>query len=113
MLLFTPWAHLLQGKLRIRTSCRTMELLVHFACGLPTLMLGFFLLAPIFVVFLERVVGPVLAAMMGLRFALLRQQLSGGVWRAAGTCAALMVGLAILIAMETQGVRCSRMGTAR
>ncbi len=38
-----------------------------------------------------------------MRFELLRQQLSGGVWRAAGTCAALMVGLSILIAMETQG----------
>jgi putative ABC transport system permease protein len=38
-----------------------------------------------------------------MRYALLRQQLSSGVWRAAGTCAALMVGLAILIAMETEG----------
>ena len=35
--------------------------------------------------------------------ALLRQQLSGGMWRAAGTCAALMVGLAVLISMEVEG----------
>jgi putative ABC transport system permease protein len=52
---------------------------------------------------LERVAGPVVAWMLGLRFAILRQQLSSGLWRAAGTCAALMVGLAILVAMETQG----------
>ena len=47
--------------------------------------------------------GPVVAAMFGLRYAMLRQQLSGGIWRAAGTCAALMVGLAILVVMQTQG----------
>jgi putative ABC transport system permease protein len=52
---------------------------------------------------LERVAGPLVAAAMGLRFAILRQQLSSGLWRAAGTCAALMVGLSILVAMETQG----------
>jgi len=43
------------------------------------------------------------AAVFGLRYAMLRQQLSGGVWRAAGTCAALMVGLAVLVVMQTNG----------
>jgi putative ABC transport system permease protein len=33
----------------------------------------------------------------------LRNQLSGAVWRAAGTCAALMLGLAILISLQTVG----------
>jgi putative ABC transport system permease protein len=75
----------------------------HFGLGLPGIMIGFFLLAPLFVFVVERVVGPVVSAMFGLRFALLRQQLSGGVWRAAGTCAALMVGLAILVVMNVQG----------
>ncbi len=75
----------------------------HFVLGLPALMLGFFLLAPMFVWIVERAVGPIVAAMFGLRFSMLRQQLSGGMWRAAGTCAALMVGLAILVVMNTQG----------
>ena len=56
-----------------------------------------------FVVLLERAFGPAVASLLRLTSSLLRQQLSGGVWRAAGTCAALMVGLSILIAMETQG----------
>jgi putative ABC transport system permease protein len=33
----------------------------------------------------------------------LRQQLSAGLWRAAGTCTALMVGLAVLIVLQTEG----------
>ena len=41
--------------------------------------------------------------MMGLRYALLRQQLSSGIWRSAGTASALMVGLAILVVMNVQG----------
>ena len=75
----------------------------HFVLGLPALMIGFFLLAPLVVWLVERFVGPVVAAIFGLRFSMLRQQLSGGMWRAAGTCAALMVGLAILVVMNTQG----------
>ncbi|HLL90451.1 MAG TPA: FtsX-like permease family protein, partial [Tepidisphaeraceae bacterium] len=75
----------------------------HFALGLPGIMIGFFLLAPLFVWAIERALGPVVAAVLGLRFALLRQQLSGGIWRAAGTCAALMVGLSILVVLQTQG----------
>jgi hypothetical protein len=41
--------------------------------------------------------------MLRLSPALLRQQLSSGIWRAAGTAAALMVGLAVLVVMEVQG----------
>jgi putative ABC transport system permease protein len=75
----------------------------HFVGGLPGIMFGFFLLAPLFVWVLERVLGPVVAAVLRIDYALLRQQLSAGVWRAAGTCAALMVGLAVLVVMQTQG----------
>ncbi len=75
----------------------------HFFIGLPSIMFGFFLLAPSFVWILERVAGPAIAAALGLNFSILRQQLSSGISRAAGTCAALMVGIAILVAMETQG----------
>jgi len=90
LLLFGPWP-------------REVQFFGHFIVGLPGLMLGFFLLAPAFVWILERGAGPIVAKVMGLHTAILRQQLSSGIWRAAGTCAALMVGLAILIAMDTQG----------
>jgi len=82
---------------------RAVRFYSHFAIGLPCIFLGFFLISPMLVWLVERVLGPVVAAMLGLRFALLRQQLSSGIWRAAGTCTALMVGLAILIGLQTEG----------
>ncbi len=82
---------------------RSIRFYLHFIIGLPTLFIGFFLLAPLFVWVIERVLGPVVAVCLGLRPAMLRQQLSSGIWRAAGTCAALMVGLAVLIVMQVQG----------
>ncbi len=155
---------------------RGIKLYGHFFLGLPALMLGFFLLAPIAVIWIERftvgsselalklldgvaagksllrgaitvcaivvcalicfelwkwiesipsegvlawirliaalvglflvgchLTGWVLLPLIGSQQRLLRNQLSGAVWRAAGTCAALMLGLAILIAMQTVG----------
>jgi putative ABC transport system permease protein len=82
---------------------RLFSFYAHFALGLPGVMIGFFLLAPLVVWAVERTLGPVVAAAFGLRYAMLRQQLSSGIWRAAGTCAALMVGLAVLVVMQTQG----------
>ena len=76
---------------------------LHFVIGLPTLMLGFFLVAPMVVWLVERTLAPPTALLFGVQPALLRQQLSAGLWRAAGTAAALMVGLAVLIVMNTQG----------
>lgn len=75
----------------------------HFALGLPGLLVGFFLLSPMFVWVFEALCSATIARLMGLRPALLRQQLSSGIWRAAGTCSALMVGLAVLIVMQVQG----------
>lgn len=84
-------------------AARSARFYAHFAVGLPGLMAGFFLLAPLFVYALDRALSPVIAAGLGLRLALVRQQLSTGIWRAAGTCAALMVGLSILVVMQVQG----------
>ena len=84
-------------------AARLFIFYAHFAIGLPGIMVGFFLLAPLFVWVVERVAGPVVAPMFGLRFAMLRQQLSTGVWRVAGTCAALMVGLSVLVVLQTNG----------
>ncbi|HEY7116403.1 MAG TPA: FtsX-like permease family protein [Tepidisphaeraceae bacterium] len=75
----------------------------HFFLGLPGLMIGFFLLAPLIVVIVEAGLARVAARLMDVQPRLLRHQLSGGIWRAAGTGAALMVGLAILVAMQTVG----------
>ncbi len=76
----------------------------HFVLGLPAAFLGFFLLAPLFVWLVEKLFSLPVAKLMGVQPDLLRQQLSGGgLWRAAGTAAALMVGLSVLVVMQTQG----------
>jgi putative ABC transport system permease protein len=75
----------------------------HFVLGLPGLVVGFFLLSPLVVWVVERAFGLVAAKALGLQPNLLRQQLSGSTWRAAGTGASLMVGLAILISLQTVG----------
>ncbi|HEV8604278.1 MAG TPA: FtsX-like permease family protein [Tepidisphaeraceae bacterium] len=75
----------------------------HFLLGLPSLMVGYFLLAPAFVWIVEQVFGRPVAALMGVRHRLLAHQLTGHIWRAAGTAAALMVGLATLVVMYTLG----------
>ncbi|CAN5560035.1 FtsX-like permease family protein [soil metagenome] len=82
---------------------RSLRFYSHFVVGLPALMIGFFLLAPLFVWLVDRFLSRFVAMLFGVRYTLLRQQLSGGLWRAAGTCAALMVGLSVLIVMQTQG----------
>ena len=82
---------------------RTVTFYGHLFVGLPGIFLGFFLLAPLFVWVVERVAGPLVALPMNVRYPLLRQQLSNGVWRAAGTASALMVGLAVLVSMQVNG----------
>lgn len=84
-------------------AAETLRFFGHFAFGLPGIMIGFFLMAPTLVWILERVLSPLLGGLLALPTRLLRQQLSTGIWRAAGTGAALMVGLATLIAMQVQG----------
>jgi len=67
-------------------------------------MIGFFMLAPLFIYLTNAVVGPIAAMLMRVPRQLVSQQISSnGLWRSAGTCAALMVGLATLLVMQTQG----------
>jgi putative ABC transport system permease protein len=84
-------------------TSRGAKFYIHIFLGLPTLMLGFFLLAPMAVWLVERLLATLAARVWGLQPHLVRHQLSGGIWRAAGTGAALMVGLALLIVMQTFG----------
>ncbi len=104
LLMYGPWENAFAGTAAdpIAAAGR-FKFFGHFVVGIPGLMLGFFLLAPAFVRVVEYAAGPIIAGLLGLRVALLRQQMASGIWRAAGTCAALMVGLAILVVMETQG----------
>ena len=82
---------------------RIVKFYSHFVIGLPAILVGFFLISPMIVWIVERACGPIVASMMNVKPALLRQQLSAGIWRAAGTATALMVGLAILVALQTEG----------
>ncbi|MCS7034761.1 MAG: FtsX-like permease family protein [Phycisphaerae bacterium] len=105
LIVFSPWRQLFQGLgiPQAERLAREVAFYGHFAVGIPALMLGFFLLAPTMVVLVEKLLAPLAATATRLRLPLLRQQLSGGVWRSAGTAAALMVGLAILVVMQVQG----------
>jgi putative ABC transport system permease protein len=84
-------------------ASRELKYYGHFAVGLPGVMVGFFLLSPLFVWIFERLFSGIIATALVIQPKLLRQQLTSGIWRAAGTCTALMVGLATLVAMQTQG----------
>ena len=75
----------------------------HFGLGLPSLMIGAFLLSPAFVWLIEKTFGRLVSMTLCIRHELVAQQLTGSIWRAAGTAAALSVGLAILVVMQTQG----------
>lgn len=98
VLLYVPWDRIVKGN-----GLRAVQLYGFIGIGIPAALVGFFLLAPGLISILEIVLGPVIAAVLGIRFSLLRQQLSGGVWRSAGTAAAMMVGLAVLVVMQVHG----------
>lgn len=86
-----------------RATTQMVRFFAHFAVGLPTMLTGLFLMSPAIVWIVERLIGRPVAALFGVSFSMLRQQLSSGIWRAAGTCTALMVGLATLIVLQIQG----------
>lgn len=80
---------------------RAIRFYGHFSVGLPLLLVGFFLMAPMIVWIIARVIAPVLGFILRIPAGILRGQLSTGLWRSAGTCAALMVGLSVLVVMQT------------
>jgi putative ABC transport system permease protein len=105
LLFFGPWDRIMGilGAQDPLQAARDLRFFGHFGLGLASLFVGWFLMAPMFVWVFEHTLGRTVAAMFGLRFEMLRQQLSTGIWRVAGTCAALMVGLAVLVVMQTNG----------
>jgi putative ABC transport system permease protein len=104
LILYVPWDRVAAavGFGTAHDYLRDFRLWAHFIVGIPCVLVGLFLVAPLVVWLLDRAATPALSRLLFIRGGLLRQQLSGGLWRAAGTGAALMVGLAILIVMHTQ-----------
>ena len=61
-ILFINWASLLAGKVADPIAAqRQITVIGHFILGLPTVMFGFFLIAPLFVVTLEKLAAPAVA----------------------------------------------------
>jgi putative ABC transport system permease protein len=82
---------------------KNVKFIGHFVIGLPGLVIGFFLISPLIVWIVDRLLGWAVPLILRVPSNLLRHQLSGGLWRAAGTGSALMIGLMVLVALQTVG----------
>jgi putative ABC transport system permease protein len=102
---FVPWDRIAAsaGLEALAIYHRDIRFYLHFVLGIPGVLIGAFLIAPLAVWSIDRWIAPLVARLIGLKPQLLQQQLGGAMWRAAGTGAALMVGLGVLIVMQTQG----------
>jgi len=76
---------------------------IYAAVGCTSMALGFLALAPLAIVLIEAIVGPMMAWALRLQPYLLRQQLSNHLGRTLGTTAALSVGLGLYAAMMVWG----------
>ena len=82
---------------------REVRLFGHLIVGLPMMLLGALLLAPLVVRVVEIIGHRVLPVLLRLPAALLKQQLTESPWRSAATGVAMMIGLMLLITMNSQG----------
>ncbi len=71
--------------------------------GCPALAAGCLLLCPALIVLVERLLGPVLALVLGVPAQLLRSQLASNLARTVGTTAALTIGLGLFITIQVWG----------
>ncbi|PQO29016.1 FtsX-like permease family protein [Blastopirellula marina] len=71
--------------------------------GAPATIVGFILLAPLFVFVVEKIFSPLIAALMRLQSNLVQTQLSANMWRSAGIAASLMLGLGLYTATQVWG----------
>lgn len=71
--------------------------------GCPALLAGCLLVCPGLVVLVERLLGPVLALVLGVPAQLLRAQLASNLARTVGTTAALTIGLGLFITIQVWG----------
>jgi putative ABC transport system permease protein len=82
---------------------RDAKFIGHIVIGLLGLVVGFFLVSPLIVWVVDRLLGWLVPIFLRVPSHLLRHQLSGGIWRAAGTGSALMIGLMVLVSLQTVG----------
>ncbi|MBI1368262.1 MAG: FtsX-like permease family protein [Planctomycetes bacterium] len=82
---------------------RSVRMYVHLFIGLPSLMVGLVGVTPLVVMVVDRALSGLMAKIVAIEPTLLRQQLSGGLWRTTGTAAGLMVGLLALVVLQTHG----------
>lgn len=82
---------------------REIRLFGHLLFGLPMMMLGALLFAPLVVRGVELVGHRLLPSLLRLPASLLKQQLTESPWRSAATGVAMMIGLMLLITMNSQG----------
>ena len=75
----------------------------YLLIGCTSMALGFVLVAPLVVVVVERVLGPVLAPVLRLSRHLIAQQLSSNLWRSVGTVVCLTVGLGLFVSVQIWG----------
>jgi putative ABC transport system permease protein len=68
-----------------------------------TAMVGFAMLAPLFIVVCERLFAALASGMLGLNRRLLAQRLSANLWQTVGCTTALMVGLGLYIIVQVWG----------
>jgi putative ABC transport system permease protein len=71
--------------------------------GCPAMGIGFMLLAPLAIIFTEKILGPLTARLVRVSPRLLATQLSSNLWRTIGTTAALSIGLGLFVTMQTWG----------
>jgi putative ABC transport system permease protein len=76
---------------------------IYEGIGCTSMAIGFLLLSPASIIFIERFFGPAIARLLRLEPELLASQLSSNLWRTLGTTVALTVGLGLYVAMMVWG----------
>jgi putative ABC transport system permease protein len=103
LIIFGPLPRLLEGLGVSAAYARETRLFGHILIGLPMLLLGALLFAPLVVKLVELIGNRVLPTLLQLPAPLLKQQLTESPWRSAATGVAMMIGLMLLITMNSQG----------
>jgi len=76
---------------------------MHAAVGCTCLALGFLLLAPLAMVLVEKIFGPLISKCLFIDVNLLKSQLTGNMWRSLGTTISLSIGLGLFMGTVTWG----------
>lgn len=79
------------------------NVMAMMALGFASLAVGCVLLAPLVVVFVDRLVGPLLARLLGIEPRLLASQLASNLWRTIGAAVSMCIGLGLYITIQVWG----------